>query len=298
MTDEEPTTPPEDLIEAQVRHLTEGGPAPDLAGLSPEETDEVRRTLEIVDALVNAGPSDTDLRHDPVAIRLGLVEPPTGEPRAVSPGDPVTEAVREAERRFSFVAALAATDGTDFERRFECRSMVEHVLVVVAPDPTRAGLCAAHARSAFAISNELSAVAYCSNAGTEAFVLTYGDCHDKVEPSVGWRAGHGPGRSELLAVALGRYFEQSDPQWEAVRSLEGLDTWEGLAEDVAAVVGAVMQRVARSGVQLAHKKTARDFVVRQSEETFRDWATRVQQGEADAATLLGEIRELVEESAP
>ena len=115
---------------------------------------------------------------------------------------------------------------------------------------------------------------------------------------MGWRAGHGPGRSELLAVALGRYFEQSDPQWEAVRSLEGLDTWEGLAEDVAAVVGAVMQRVARSGVQLAHKKTARDFVVRQSEETFRDWATRVQQGEADAATLLGEIRELVEESAP
>jgi hypothetical protein len=298
MADEEHPEPGEDPIDAQLRFLTEGGEAPDLAGLTPEEAAEVRARLDIVAALLNVGPSDVDLRHDPVAIRLGLVEPPTGDPIAANSDDPVTEAVREAERRFSLVATRTPTDGTEFERRFECRSMVENVLVVVAPDPSRYGLCAAHARSAFAMSDELSAVVYCSDAASEAIVFTYGDCHDKIEPSLGWQSGHRRGGLETLGVVLGRYFEQSDPRWEAVQSLEGLDTWEGLAEDVAAVVGAVLQRVAGSTVQLAHKRTARDLVSAIPETTFRGWATQVQRGEADAATLAGAIRTLVEESAP
>ncbi len=298
MTDEESMEPSdEDLIEEQLRFLREGGSAPDLGGLSPEEAAQVRAKLEIVEALANVGPSDVDLRNDPVAIRLGLVEAPSGDPVETDSDDPVTASVREAERRFSFVATRAATDGTEFERRFECRSMVENVLVVVAPDPNRQSQCAVHARSVFALSDELSAVAYCSAAAADASVFTYGDCHDKIDPASGWATGHPGDGSEPLSVALGRYFERSDPRWEAVESLEGLDTWEGLAEDVAAVVAAVTQRVARSTPQLPHKRFARDAVAALPESLFQSWAERVQSREVDAATIGRDIRELLEELA-
>lgn len=295
MADEQSADTPDDLIERQLRFLTEGGPEPDLSGLSPNEAAEARQILEVIDALLNSGPSEVHLAHDPVAIRLGLVDPPVGQPMSSSADDPVTEAVREAEHRFSFVASPAATDGTEFERRFECRSMVEHVLVVVAPDPTLHGLNAAHARSAFAMSDELSAVVYCTAAATDAIVLTYGDCHDKLEPGSGWLAAGDRFAAEPLALALRHYFERSDPRWDAVRSLDGLDTWDGLAEDVAATVDAVRQGLAATKARLPHKKTARDFVLAQPAALLSEWAVRVQNGEVDASTLASEIRALVEE---
>lgn len=297
MTDLGPNGPTDDLIEAYLRSLRDGSPPPDLSDLEPNDAEEARLTLDVVEVLVNSGPSEVELAHDPVAIRLGLVGTPEGQPVSSAPDDAVTAAVRETERRYSFLASPAATDGTDFERRFECRSMVEHVLVVVSPDPIGPSLRAAHARSAFALSDELSAVVYCSAAATGAVALTYGDCHDKLEPGTGWRPGGDGFNGEPLAVALGRYFEQSDPRWEAVQALDGLDTWEDLAGDVAAVVAGTLRRLATTAVQLPHKRAARDFVTRQPETQFREWATRVQRAEADAERLITEIRQLIEERA-
>ena len=116
--------------------------------------------LRVVEALVDAAPGSPVLRHDPVAIRLGLVGIPSGPPDQATADrdDPVTAAVADIEHRFSVACSPAATDGTEFERRFECRSMVENVLVVVVPDGTTRIAMSAHARSAFALADDLSAV--------------------------------------------------------------------------------------------------------------------------------------------
>ena len=288
MSDQEPTEPDDDLIEQHLRAVAQGAVGPDLSDLDPAAQDEARQLLDIVDALVNAGPAEIPLPSDPVAVRLGLVEPPDGPP-VDHTDDAVTDAVREAERRYSFVASPALTDATPFERRFECRSMVEHVLVVVTPEPRNFALNAAHARSAFALSDEISAVAYSSADGETSGVLTYGDCHDNLSPATGWRSDPEGLAAEPLVVALGRYFEQSDPRWETVQTLSDLDAWDGLAQDVAAVVAAGLQRVEASRPQLPHKQAARGYVVAEPETVFREWVTRIQRGDVGGPDVAEEI---------
>ena len=292
MAEDESSDQMADLIEQHLVALTDGTPPPDLSALSGVDADLALDMLGIIETLVNAGPTEVPLSHDSVAIRLGLVDPPDG-PAVELPDDPVTDAVRDAEQRYSFVASPTPTDGTAFERRFECRSMVENVLVVVTPQPGHYPLNAAHARSAFALSEELSAVAYCAADGSHSVVMTYGDCHDKVEPGKGWRSGTARYAAESLVVALARYFEQSDPRWEAVERLENLNAWDGLAEDVATVVVATLQGLAATGVRLAHKVAARDVVLGLSDDVFKSWATRVQGRELDGRALAAEIYERV-----
>lgn len=297
MADDHPADEMAELIEQYLVALANGDSAPDLSVLDEGDEGRARAIFDIVNTLANAGPVDLPFIQDPVAIRLGLVDPPDG-PALERPDDPVTAAVRETEARYSFVASPAPTDGTAFERRFECRSMVENVLIVVTPEPGHFALNAAHARGAFALSEELSAVVYCSGEGEDSVVVTYGDCHNKVDPGAGWQSGKQAFNAEPLAVSLGRYFEQSDPRWDAVETLEGLDTWDDLAEDVEAVVTAALQRVATTGVRLSHKAAARDFVLAQPPALFRDWAAGVQRRDADASALADEIQSLVWEVAP
>lgn len=294
MAEEDEKMASDDLIERLIEFLQNAGPEPDLSELPSEVAEQAGQMVDVVEALLNSGPSEIPLLYDPVAIRLGLVGPPAGEPVSLPADDPVAEAVREAEHRFSFVASPASTDGTDFERRFDCRSMVEHALVVVSPDPQRHALNAAHARSAFALTDDLSAVAYCSAAGTDAVVMTYSDCHNRIDPGSGWLNGGDDFVAEPLSLALGRYFERSDPRWEAVQSLEGLDTWTGIGDDAAAAVAGVKQDLAASRPQLAHKRQAREFVLAQPDSVFTEWATRVQDREINAEDVAAEIRALVE----
>lgn len=296
MPDEEPADPIDELMEQQLRSLREGGESLDLSHLPDDEASEARDLLDIVDALAYAGPAEVKLVHDPVAIRLGLVDPPRGEPFVPGDDDPVGDAVRDLESRFSFVASPAHTDGTDFVRRFECRSVVEHVLVVVSPNPVNHPLNARHARSAFALSEELSAVAYCAADATQGTVLTFGDCHSKVDPARGWLSATDGFSSDPLGLALGRYFEQSDPQWEAVRKLGDVDMLAGTAEDVVTSVERVIQGLATSKPRLPHKSKARDFVLAQSETLFTDWATRIQLREANGTVIAEEIMALVVEN--
>lgn len=289
---------PEGLIEEQLRFLREGGPEPDLNGLDEEATGMAAQALKVIETLVNAAPTSPPLTNDPVAIRLGLVGAPSGVPRRETsdPGDPVTAAVAELEHRFSVSAVQAATDGTAFERRFECRSMVENVLVVAVPDGTSRAAMAAHARGAFALADDLSAVAYTSVTATDSVVLTYGDSHEVLHPSSGWGAAAAGTAGEPLALALGRYLERSDPQWDQVERLEASDAWAGIDADADAIVRSVKDTLSAANPRLDFKKDARSFVLGLPATVLVDWARRVQSEAASADDILRELRSLTKES--
>lgn len=72
---------PDDLIEAQLRHLRYGAPPPDLSGLPPAEREHEEGLLRLVTALADRYPQTPPLEQDPVARRLGLVGDRDGEPK-------------------------------------------------------------------------------------------------------------------------------------------------------------------------------------------------------------------------
>ena len=293
--DPDPTIPDE-LVEEYLRFLREGGPEPDLSGLEDELSSAAVNALKVMEALVDATPGSPPLERDPVAIRLGLVGAPTGAPVQASAdrNDPVTAAVADVEHRFSVACTPAATDGTEFERRFECRSMVENVLVVVVPDGTTRTAMSAHARSAFALAEDLSAVAYTTAAGTESVVLTYAESHRMLDPASGWTETPSVSDGESLEIALGRYLERSDPRWGEIQGLEMSDVLGGIDADVVAIVQEVKQELASTRPRLEHKKEARALALGCDDGIFIDWARRIQRRSASGDDVLAEIHSLIE----
>ena len=295
MVDDTDPTIPDELIEEYLRFLRYGGPEPDLSDLDDEVSSAAANALRVVEALVDAAPGSPPLEHDPVAIRLGLIRAPVGPPDQATADryDPVTAAVADIEHRFSVACSPAATDGTEFERRFECRSMVENVLVVVVPDGTTRIAMSAHARSAFALADDLSAVAYTTAAGAESVVLTYAESHRMLDPASGWTETPSVSDGEPLEIAVGRYFERSDPQWGEIKGLDISDVLGGIDADAVAIVQEVKQELASTKPRLDHKKEARVFALGCDDGVFNDWAWRIQRRSASAEDLLAEIRSLI-----
>lgn len=296
MVDDTDPTIPDELIDEYLRFLRDGGPEPDLGDLDDELSSAAASVLKVMEALVDAAPGSPPLEHDPVAIRLGLVGVPSGPPGQATADrdDPVTAAVADIEHRFSVACSPAATDGTEFERRFECRSMVEKVLVVVVPDGTSRTAMSAHARGAFALVDDLSAVVYTTATGDDSVVLTYAESHRMLDPASGWTEDSSVSDGESLEIALGRYLEKSDPQWGEIQGLDISDVLGGIDADVVAIVEEVKQKLASTKPRLEHKKEARVFVLGCDNAVFIDWARRVQRGSLGGDGLLGELRSLIE----
>lgn len=295
MGDTDPTVP-EELISDYLWLLREGGLGPDPGDLDNELSSSAASVLKVMEALLDAALGSPPFEHDPVAIRLGLVGAPSGPPDQATADrdDPVTAAVAGIEHRFSVACSPAGTDGTEFERRFECRSMVEKVLVVVVPAGTSRTAMSAHARSAFAFADDLSAVAYTTAKGDDSVVLTYAESHQVLDPASGWTEGSSRFDGESLEIALGRYLEKSDPQWGEIHGLDVSDVLGGIDADVVTVVEEVKQKLASAKPRLEHKKEARVFVLGCDEVVFIDWARRVQRGSLSGNDLLGELRSLIE----
>ena len=296
MVDDLDPTIPDELVEEYLRFLREGGPEPDLSGLEDELSSAAVNALKVMEALVDATPGSPPLERDPVAIRLGLVGAPTGAPVQASADrdDPVTAAVADVEHRFSVACTPAATDGTEFERRFECRSMVENVLVVVVPDGTTRTAMSAHARSAFALAEDLSAVVYTTAAGTESVALTYAESHRMLDPASGWTETPSVSDGDSLDIALGRYLERSDPRWSEIQGLDMSDVLGGIDADVVAIVQEVKQELASTRPRLEHKKEARALALGCDDGIFIDWARRIQRRSASGDDVLAEIHSLIE----
>ncbi|WP_419849897.1 hypothetical protein [Candidatus Poriferisocius sp.] len=296
MVDESLRAVLEELIEEQLRYLRGTGPEPDVDGLENEVLKTVLDAFQVVEALVDAAPGTPHLAHDPVAIRLGLVDSPSGPPvqATADAGDPITAAVSELERRFSIACSPAATDGTEFVRRFECRSMVENVLVVAVPEGTSRAAISAHARSAFALADDLSAVAYATELGDGSVVLTYAESHRMLDPASGWIEQPSESSDDPLGIALGRYLEQSDPQWNEIQGLDASDVLGGIDADVVTIVQETKRTLGSARPRLEHKKDARTFVLSCENSVFVDWARRVQGGSASGSDVIEEIRSLIE----
>ena len=289
-------TIPDELIEEYLRFLRDSGPEPNLSDLDDDVSSAAASAFRVVDALVDAAPGSPPLKRDPVAIRLGLVGAPTGAPvQATADGDdPVTAAVADIEHQFSVACTPAATDGTEFERRFECRSMVENVLVVVVPDGTTQTAMSAHARSAFALAEDLSAVAYTTAAGAESVVLTYAESHRMLDPTSGWIEPPSVSDGGSLEIALGQYLERSDPRWGDIQGLDISDVLGDVDADVVAIVQDVKHELASTRPRLAHKKGARAFALACDDGIFIDWARRIQRRSASGDDVLAEIHSLIE----
>ena len=289
-------TLPDELIEEYLRFLRDGGPHPDLSGVEDELLNAAANALKVMEALVDAAPGSPPLERDPVAIRLGLVGTPTGAPVPASADrdDPVTAAVADVEYRFSVACSPATTDGTEFERRFECRSMVEKLLVVVVPEGTTRIAMSAHARSAFALAEDLSAVAYTNAAGAESVVLTYAESHRTLDPASGWSETPRVSGDESLEIALGRYLERSDPRWGEIQGLDMSDVLGGIDADVVAIVQDVKRELGSTRPRLEHKKEARAFALGCDDGIFINWARRIQRRSVSGDDVLSEIHSLVE----
>ena len=152
----------------------------------------------------------------------------------------------------------------------------------------------AHARSAFALADDLSAVVYTTATGGDSVVLTYAECHRMLDPASGWtEASNGP-NGESLEIALGRYLERSDPKWGEIQGLEMSGVLGGIDADVVATVEEVKRQLASARPRLEHKKEARVFALGCADVVFIDWARRVQRGSLSGDGLLGELRSLIE----
>lgn len=284
--------PEEDVIDVHVQALFQGKPGLDLSTIEASVPEEIRESLGLLQFLARSPRREMPLVHDAVAIRLGLVEAPEGPPQKVDTSDPVTRAVEEVTHRFAIDATRAPTDGTGFVRRFDCRTMVENVLVVATDDLERPAAVAAHARSAFALSDELSAVAYSSPSAEQAVVLTYADCHQKLEPAKGWNDQWGGFDLAPLVLVLSRYFEQSDPQWETIVGLEPSTTLDQLDEEVARAVAAMKRDLHGKRVLLDHKIAARDLAISTADETFVGWTLGAQRSEVTSESIVDDVRRL------
>ena len=172
--------------------------------------------------------------------------------------------------------------------------MVENVLVVVVPDGTTRTAMSAHARSAFALAEDLSAVAFTTAAGAESVVLTYAESHRMLDPASGWTETPSVSDGESLEIALGRYLERSDPRWGEIQGLDMSDVLGGIDADVVAIVQKVKQELASTRPRLEHKKEARTLALGCDDGIFIDWARRIQHSSASGDDVLAEIHSLIE----
>lgn len=289
----------DDIVDAHLQFLRGTGPPPDLSNLHEETRSEVLRLLETVDALADSLPQSPSFDEDPVAIRLGLVvnsaSTASADEEATS-YDAIDASLSELAARFdesSFrieVLPEPLTDASGNTASLICRSLAEAVAVVVFENDPPAVEAAA---PLFRQRPELSAVALCSAGATQATVVTPSGLEPCLVPSVGWCEPSDHSWAPL-SIVLGRHFERSMPQWDRVLRLSMPDTLSAVFSDAVPIVEAELDRVARSRPQLAHKKSARDFVARSESSVIADIVGRVRARQLSAEELTMELAEMCE----
>lgn len=288
----------DDIVDQQLRHLRGEGLPPDLSALTDDELAEVLKMLEIVDALADSLPASPLLTEDPVAIRLGLVDPPTSGEAADDPvvdDDPVWSSSCELAARFGAAAvqvelpedSMPGPGGRSV--RVMCRSLAEVVSVVVF-DELEALPTAADANEWLRQRPQLSAVAFTSGDAARASVVTAAQAAPFLVPGVGWQT---PGDLswEPLGMALARHFERSTPQWNEVIALPAGDLLDDLAIEATAVARVVLDEIATTRPILDHKQHARDFVTGIDAETIVAWIEGVRTRELTGDDVIARVSE-------
>jgi hypothetical protein len=293
------------LVDEQLRFVRSEGPEPDLSGLTDRDRAEMIEVLNLVDAMVDSRPVSPPLEEDPVAIRLGLLPGKSGTPSEVL-GDPTKVAdpivVSTEELRYRFAGAVEV-------EHFEpvvaagwwapvalCRALAENVLVVRFR-PGDKTPSAADARTLLLDDPSLTAVTFTSPDATSAAVVVPASAFGRFVPSEGWRQ---PGELTWnpLGIALGRYFDRSIPNWDAVSSLPREELLDELDADTLSVVSDLLDAVAASRPHLEHKRQARDFVAEVDPAIVVAWADEIRSGRKTGSEVVSAIDALCGEATP
>src|SRR2546422_4628517 len=211
---------PDEMVDAYLRHLLQGGEAPDLSGMDARQRTALERTFTLLDAIAGIDPDLVPpLEHDAVARALGFSP---GEAASIAPPrDARRRVAREIERLRR--GALVLPD----EEAAELPDARSDLLVRVGGARIRVAIVGpgelAHPEELLREADRLfyrfpETAAVALVAGDDDLstqVVEPQDCRPAVEVPTGVRVGPRPRRPRLaLGAALASYLDTIEPVWE------------------------------------------------------------------------------------
>ncbi|MEA2588229.1 MAG: hypothetical protein QOH66_1156 [Actinomycetota bacterium] len=243
---------PDDMVDAYLRHVLEGGEAPDLAGLGEQERAELQRTFTLLDAIAGI---DADLvpplEDDPVARALGFTPVEAAAPAAaVRREDARRRITRDIERMNRGAVVLADEEAAELpDAPSDLLVRVAGVrirVMIVGPDElSHPGELLREADRLFYRFPETAAVALVADDDDLSCLLVEAqDCRPAVETPTGMRIGPRPRRPRLpLPAALASYLDEIEPVWEEPGTIIDAESDFDVAVLAAETATAVVRRL-------------------------------------------------------
>jgi len=243
---------PPDMVDAYLRHVLEGGEAPDLAGMDEQERAELQRTFTLLDAIAGI---DADLvpplEDDPVARALGFTPVEAAAPAVAERREDARRRITRDIQRMNR-GAVVLTD----EEAAELPDAPSDLLVRVAGVRIRVMIVGPHdlshpqellreADRLFYRFPETAAVALVADDDDLSCLLVEAqDCRPAVETPTGMRIGPRPRRPRLpLVAALTSYLDEIEPVWEEPETIIDAESDFDVAVLAAETATAVVRRL-------------------------------------------------------
>ncbi|HEX8095356.1 hypothetical protein [Jatrophihabitans sp.] len=314
-----------ELVDSYLLFLRGRGPEPDTSGLSSDQRRRLRDQFAIVSALADRAPALPPLQNDPVAVRLGLVEPAAGfgaDSRAgrrpgstATGGDPVAAALRQLELRFDgqvvvdrspawaqwqseqWQSEQSQSEQWQSEQSLsavaQCSALGSSVALFSTPLGPLAG-----EPSAVAVFlrryPDISAVCLSSPDARDAALLTAADANASLDPVRGWLEPGVHTAPDSLEVTLGRYFESRLPRWERVAALTDLIDLGDVSADAVAVAATTLASARRARPRLQHRRAAVAALKALDPSSIGDVVADVQAGRLSGNALVSRLSALAE----
>jgi hypothetical protein len=252
---------PDDMVDAYLRHVLEGGEAPDLAGVGEQERTELQRTFTLLDAIAGI---DADLvpplEDDPVARALGFTPVEAAAPAVAARREDARRRITRDIQRMNR-GAVVLTDEEAAELPDAPSDLLVRVagvrirVMIVGPDElSHPGELLREADRLFYRFPETAAVALVADDDDLSCLLVEAqDCRPAVETPTGLRIGPRPRRPRLpLVAALASYLDEIEPVWEEpgtiIHAESDFDVAVLAAETATAVVRRLKDEASRARI--------------------------------------------------
>jgi len=299
-----------DLVDSYLLFLRGRGPEPDTSGLSSDQRRRLREQFAIVSALADRAPALPPVESDPVAIRLGLVEPDEGfgadspaaprRPGSAATGlDPVRAALRQLELRFDGQVVVDHSPSWTQWRSAgltpvaQCSALGSSVALFTTPlgplggEPSEVAVFLRRYP-------DISAVCLSSPDALDAALLTAADANASLDPVRGWLEPGVHTAADSLEVTLGRYFESRLPRWERVAALPDLIDLGDVSADAVAIATTALAAARRTRPRLQHRRAAVAAVKALDPSSIGDVVADVQAGRLSGNALVSRLSALAE----
>jgi hypothetical protein len=297
------------LIEEYLLFLRGRGLEPDLSDLPPSRQEEIREQFKIVKALADRGSELPPLEQDPVARRLGLVEPgasssalPGVRHRDAGAGDLLESSLDEVAFRFQGRVIIERAPAWSPDAPYglrpvaQCAVLAEAVAVFTGDTDARADLPERLTR--FFRLREVSAVCVSSPDAERAVVFSPADVTRSLNPALGWLDPHYPNSPEPLVLALSRFFEQRLPRWDRVAAADVFATMDAPHAEAAEVLDGQIASALRARPRLEFKKDGQRLLAEIDRARMASLVVAVQTGDLDPDELVEELTEMAGTELP